>query len=156
MINDNKLTTLIKKSENLIWQKKDGKLYFSNGFFAIETTDDRFNKYYPKTRGAIYERFGGFCGKESLVDEFFKGANFETTITDTNLKYLDNKIFRGEKHYTFINEKLISIIKDLKNVEMFNEASYSPVYFIDDSSSDRVLLMPVRVVEEIEHLKSLN
>ena len=155
MINDTKLATQIKKSNNIMWQKKDGKLYFSNGFFAIETTDDRFNKYYPKTRGAIYEKFGGFEGRESQIDEFFREDSFEIIITDTNLKYLDNNIFAGKKHYTFINEKLIGILKDLKKVKIFNKSNVGPVYFIDDLCEDRVLIMPVRAGEGVEHLKDL-
>ena len=95
MINDNKLAALIKKSKNIVWQKKEGDLYFSDGYIAIKTTNDVFNKFYKKTKGAIYEKFGGFEGKESDIEQFFINDNFKDPIIDTNLKYLDNKIFKG-------------------------------------------------------------
>ena len=153
MINDTKLAVVIKKSNNIMWQKKDGDLYFSDGHFAIKISEDRFNKYCPKTRGVIYERFGGFNGKESQLNEFFTSDNLERKIINTNLSYLDNKIFAGEDHYTFVNEKLISIIKDLKKVKIFNKSNVGPVHFVSDVCEDRALIMPVRAVEGMEYLK---
>jgi hypothetical protein len=174
MLNVTKVNSQIRKSDVLFWTRTEDVDMVANGYWLIKA--DLKQEKYRKILGLLVEKFGfipennqtyrldNYCWYdkkplnkvENIFNDFLKIP--KTLIEDTRLIEIEGagkknkRIFKGE-HYTYIDSRFMSMIKENEDIKYYNESNLMPLYACLDD--EFVMILPIRMEGNNEHLKEI-